>query len=395
MSRVTLVVNRHDEPSETFQRSLAATLVGAGHDVTIHALRVGTKATARVPGTCTTEGLPPSSSPRVLATHLASGGVRGVAVAARRARSRFGTGVRAVRAALLAGPILDTRPDIVHLGFSGIGVALSDCLDLLDGVRIVVSCRGTDELVRPLLDERRGPALASLLGRADGVHAVAGAVARQIVGLGADPGRVHVIRPAVDLNAWTPVAPPPVPPFELVSVGRLEPAKGHDDVLAALAMVRSTGLDARLTVLGSGDHRGPLVLRAARTGLGDVIALPGAATRSAVAATFSRSNLCVLGSLSEGINNGVLEAMASGLPVVSTDVGGMAEVITDGVDGWLVPPGRPDVMARAIARALADPGARSSVGAAARRTVEDRFARARQDEEWARLYSRLALAGRR
>jgi glycosyltransferase involved in cell wall biosynthesis len=391
VSRITVVVNGHGAPSETFQRSLAATLARAGHAVTIHALRPGRERPVPIEGVTLSEGLPASSSTRSLIANMGRGGASLVPVL-RHAVRLFGPGPEAVRAALVAAPILQTEPDVVHLGFSGIGVAIGEALDLLGDVSLVVSCRGTDELVRPLTDPERGPALARLLGRVDRVHAVADAVARQVVALGAPPERVQVIRPAVDLDAW-PVGDPPVgPPFELLSVGRLEAAKGHDDAMAALASVREAGVDARLTILGAGRHRDALVLRRARSGLDPVVHLVGSGSAVDVRRHLARTHLFVCASHSEGINNGVLEAMASGRAVIATDVGGNREVITDAKDGWLVAAARPEHLAARILAVLGDAPSREQVAAAGRRRVHEAFGLERQGDEWRDFYRSLPLA---
>lgn len=394
MTRVTLVLNQHGATSETFQRTLARTLAVGGYDVTVHALE-GALPTG------------PPLHPRVATSvgDLVRGGpvsqLRGavreagpLAHVGRLARARYGLTARAAVAAAHAAPILATEPDIVHVGFSGIGVALADVWPLLGDVPLVVSCRGSAELVQPLLDPSRGPALRRLFECTEVIHVVAAAVGEAVVGFGADPDRVRIVRPAVDLDRWR--VRPPVDldgPLRLVSVGRLVPAKGLDDLFAAVAILRDAGTDVALTVIGDGPHRDALRLRSARSGLDGVVELVGSRTPDEVAASLARAHLLVSPSWSEGINNGVLEAMASGVPVVSTEVGGMGEVITDGVDGWLVGAGRPDQLADAIRRALADPNRLAGVVASARARVEAEFGLARQSAEWLAIYGGLSGGG--
>jgi len=396
MTRVTLVVNRLDAPSETFQRSLASILAGGGHAVTVHALETGRVSDDVVEGVALSQGLAPlgvGPMTRMIGPVIRSSD-RAMAVALRRARARFGTGSRALMAALVAGPILRSRPDVVHLGFSGIGVGIRDALALLDGVTVVASCRGTDELVHPLLDPHRADALAELLHAVDRVHVVADVVGDAVIALGADPSRIRVIRPAVDLDRWTPrhpLAEVDRRPVHLIAVSRLAAAKAHGDLLAALAIIRAGGVDARLTIVGEGPERDVLRLRSARAGLGDAVSLPGAQRPGEVRALMSDADLFVSASLSEGISNGVLEAMALQVPVVATEVGGMAEAITAGVCGWLVPPSRPDLLAAAVISALADPAGLAAVGAAGRARVVEAFGLDRQRAEWLGFYAELPV----
>ncbi|QXC60264.1 glycosyltransferase family 4 protein [Aquihabitans sp. G128] len=184
-------------------------------------------------------------------------------------------------------------------------------------------------------------------------------------------------------------------PLRLVVVARLQPAKGIEDALAALAIVRAGGTDARLRIVGDGPHRDALRLRVARTGLGDHVDLVGPLAPEAVRAELAAADAFVSPSLSEGISNGVLEAMATGVAVISTEVGGMAEVVTDGVDGRLVPAGRPDRLAAALLEVLGDEGARRDLAAAGRERVEAAFGRSRQRAEWLAVYDELAMEARR
>lgn len=394
--RVTLVLNFPLTVSETFQRDLAVTLADGGHEVVVHALQGALPPAGSVhPGIAFSLASPKATDhgPALLRA-LVRSPRRPLAQMARRAIDRFGWTARAARAAALAGPIWATRPDVVHAGFSGIGVALADVWDLLDDVAVVVSCRGTDELVRPSIDPARRNGLARLFARATIVHAVADAVADAVIELGADPARVRVVKPAVDLDRWagTP-APLEGPPWRLATVTRFVPAKGVDDLLAALAVVRGTGLDVALRVVGEGPHLDALRLRAQRTGIDGAVTLVGPCSPDAVAAELGAAHLYVSPSLSEGISNGVLEAMASGVAVVSTAVGGMGEAITDGVEGWLVEPGRPDLLAAAIRHALVDLDRLRAVAAAGRRRVTEDFGRPDQASRWLAIYRDLGGDG--
>lgn len=391
MTRIVLVLNHHAAPSETFQRMLAVGLADAGYDVVVHGLLGDPPPDGDLhPAVRYSSGLPAANDRGHLVSELARRRGAGAHLTARLAIERFGRTARAARAAAQAGPILEQRPDAVHLGFSGIGIELADALDLLDGVPLVVSCRGTEELVRSALDADRAAALRPVLARAAVVHCVADAVAEAAVELGAEPDRIRVIRPAVDLDAWAGgPRPAPQSPWRLVTTTRLVPAKGVDDLLAAVAIARDAGVDASLRVLGEGPARVDLRLLADRLGLADRVELVGAVDPDQVRRELAAAHLYVSASLSEGISNGVLEAMAAGVAVLSTDVGGMAEVIRPGTDGWLVAPGRPDLLAAGIVTALADPDGLASIAAAGRARVRSSFDRPDHVAAWQEVYGGL------
>ncbi|MBI4241885.1 MAG: glycosyltransferase [Candidatus Rokubacteria bacterium] len=152
-------------------------------------------------------------------------------------------------------------------------------------------------------------------------------------------------------------------------VGRLVPVKGHTVLLRALAGLR-TRPDV-LLVAGEGPLRGALEADCRRLGLEGTVVFLG--FRDDIATVLYASDLLVLPSLSEVLPMAVLEAMAIGLPVVATRVGGIPELIEDGREGWLVDPDDPEALRVALEAALADPAARAARGSAARRRVEREF----------------------
>lgn len=170
-------------------------------------------------------------------------------------------------------------------------------------------------------------------------------------------------------------------PAVLGAVGRLEPEKGIDDLLQALALLQASGSDLRLLIYGTGSLRPELLRTARRLGVEDRVELRGfEANRSLI---FSSMDLFVLPSLREGTPNSLLEAMAHGLATVATPVGGVPELVENGREALLVPPRDPSALAAAIDRLLSDPDMAHAMGAAARATAVDRhgFA-ARMERVW-------------
>lgn len=397
MARVTLVVNSFDGVSETFLRSLAAVLEGAGHTVTVHSLRPcrGADGVRQGPndGLLRSLALPGLRSPLFppALARLMVGHPFAAATAVRRAARSSWSTRRAARAAAQAASIIATRPDVVHLAFSGIGVTLQDGLALLGGIRLVVSCRGTAELVQPVIDSERAQALRRLFATADAVHAVSQSVATAVRGMGADPRRLVVIRPAVDPTRFRRERPrqPVGHPLRLVTVARLHWVKALDDLLAAVARLRTRGVEASLMIIGDGPERPPLQFRTHVLRLGDAVQFVGSRRPEEVRDLVETADIFVLTSLSEGINNSVLEAMALEVPVVSTSAGGMPEVITDGVDGLLVPIGDAEAVAAAIMRVGQDPDLASRLAAGGRRRVVEAFTLDHQRREIEDLYRGL------
>ena len=401
--RVTLVVNSFNEGSETFLHTLAAQLVDLGHELTVHAL-LGGRTTmvsgARFDdgaGLCRSSALPAvrsSGFPRA-AARLVGAEPRAVVDAARRSVAHFGPGWRAVRAAMLAAPLLGTRPDVVHVTFSGIGLALLDALEVLEPTtRLVVSCRGSGELVAPVLDPSVRAALARLLRRADAVHAVADVVAAAAVDTGADPSSVHVIRPAVDLERFTRDRPRPLRsgPAQVVTVARLHWVKGIELQLAAAARLLARGHDFQWVVVGGGPEQAPLELRTRWMGLDGVVEFVGARPPDEVRDLLHSADVFVLSSWSEGTANSVLEAMALEVPVVSTASGGMGELLADGVDSMVVATGDAGSLADAVERMIKQPELAAGLAAAGCRKVSGGYTLDRQSAQWGDLYRALGAS---
>jgi glycosyltransferase involved in cell wall biosynthesis len=183
------------------------------------------------------------------------------------------------------------------------------------------------------------------------------------------PDRTVVIHNAVEVDA-AQQATPGGSPMRIVSVGRLAPPKDFGTLLRAVARLRAD--DVATTLLGDGPDRPRLEAEIAELGLAGSVTLagdvPDVATRLAGADVF------VLSSCSEGMPISVLEAMAAGLPVVATDVGGLREVVEDGVTGFLVPAGDARALGERLAQLEADPALRCELGAAARRRAAADFA---------------------
>lgn len=168
-------------------------------------------------------------------------------------------------------------------------------------------------------------------------------------------------------------------PGKLLSVGRLVPMKGFDVLLAALARLRDRGCVFTCTIIGEGPERRRLEALRSKLGLNEIVEFPGAMVQAEVAKELADSTLMVLPCVvapngqSDGIPNVLMEAMASGLPVVSTRVSGIPELIEDGVSGRLVGANDVDGLTDAIETLLGDSVSQERFASAARATVEREF----------------------
>jgi sugar transferase (PEP-CTERM/EpsH1 system associated) len=179
--------------------------------------------------------------------------------------------------------------------------------------------------------------------------------------------------------------------FVIGSVGRLQDVKDQATLIDAFALLH-TMLPAerhrlRLVLIGDGPLRERLTQRIADTGLQDRVWLPGA--HSDVAPVMRSFSLFALSSIAEGTPVTMLEAMASGLPVVSTAVGGIPDLVQDGVSGTLVPPGDAQRLAAALATYVLDAERARSHGAAGRARIEQQYSVAAMLAHYVALYDGL------
>jgi len=196
--------------------------------------------------------------------------------------------------------------------------------------------------------------LARTLSHLDGVTAVSEASA---VSIGAYCGgrRIRVIPNMVD-GPLSYVVPHQAPQEEFVvaSLARLAPEKDLITLLSAAGIAATQHPQLRFVIHGDGPQRGELQDRARSLGLEDVVVFAGAFARADLAKIMAGIDLVVLSSNYEGFGVVLVEGMAYGKPVVATAVGGVPEVVADGVTGFLVPPACPERMAEAILRLASD-----------------------------------------
>ncbi len=194
-------------------------------------------------------------------------------------------------------------------------------------------------------------------------------------------GKLHRIYHGLDLSEFQfslPRRPNGADPVVL-SVARLVEKKGLGDLIEAADFLRRRGRCFQIEIIGDGPLRAALEERVAECGLQDRIRLLGAQPHSAVRQAYARAAAfalpCVVASDGDrdGIPNVLLEAMASGVPVVSTPVSGIPELIESGREGILVPPNRPDDLANALERLLSDPDLSGRLARAAREKIETAF----------------------
>ncbi|WP_181813521.1 glycosyltransferase family 4 protein [Gaiella occulta] len=308
-----------------------------------------------------------------------------------------------VAAARLAREIRRTEPDILHTHTAKAG-AVGRLAALLAGSarpRVVIHTYH-GHVLRGYFGSL-GTWLFRAVERAfargtDVLVAVSPQVRDDLVEIGIAPGRrFAVVRLGIDLEPRVAttvdraqarrqlgIAPGR---FVVGWFGRMTAVKRTDDLIDALVALRGRGVDACLLLVGDGTDRERLELRAKELGVARDVFFLG--YQKDVARWYAVADAVVLTSVSEGTPVTIIEALAAGRPVVSTNVGGVADVVRDGVDGFLVEVGDTAVMAARLAEIAADPALGERLGQAGRERVLRRYAVARLVDDVDRLYRAL------
>jgi glycosyltransferase involved in cell wall biosynthesis len=158
----------------------------------------------------------------------------------------------------------------------------------------------------------------------------------------------------------------------LLFVGRLAGVKGVPVLLEAMAKLKDMP-DLKLTLIGDGPDRGAIEAAVADWRLQERVTFLGYRSQAEVAEQLNETDLFVLPSFAEGVPVVLMEAMASGVPVITTQIAGIPELVRQGVSGWLVPPGDAEALAKVIRRGLEDPAEREAMGIEGRETVEAEY----------------------
>jgi colanic acid/amylovoran biosynthesis glycosyltransferase len=260
----------------------------------------------------------------------------------------------------------------------------------------VVSFRGSD-----LTTERKDNAYAALFRTADRFLPVSDTFRNRLVTMGCPPEKVEVHRSGIDLRKFRCVGRTRVgaEPMRLLSIARLVEKKGIGYALEAVARVAASGRAVRYDVIGDGPLRPALERKSGELGVRHLVRFLGTRDHVQVVTALDDAHALLQPSVTagsgdqEGIPNVLKEAMASGLPVVSTRHSGIPELVEHDVSGFLVPERDVDALVDRIAYLADHPGRWPEMGRAGRKKVEREYDRDRLNRRLMELYGELVAAG--
>jgi glycosyltransferase involved in cell wall biosynthesis len=216
-----------------------------------------------------------------------------------------------------------------------------------------------------------------MAGVPDAVFTVSEQVRRHSIEVdGIDPNRVQTIYNGLNVSDWNEISRPTKTPGNLVvtTVGNIRRVKGHDLFIRAAASIASKFPEVRFNIAGDvlePDYFIELQHLIRDLNLSDRFHFTGGVTN--LREHLATADIFVLPSRSEGFSNAIIEAMAASLPVVAANVGGNAEAVIEGVNGFIIPSEDSAALSAAVSRLIADPSLAEAMGKAGRSLVEENF----------------------
>lgn len=273
----------------------------------------------------------------------------------------------------------------LHVHFATAAANVGLCVKKVFGTSLSLMIHGPDEF-----DDVRGQSLAEKIARADFLFCIGSFARSQAMRL-SDPAhwrKIDVARLGVDTSTYAPRTAKTAGAFHILCVGRLVAAKGQYVLVDAARRLAADKRDFRVTIVGAGPEERGLRAAVRDAGLEQHVTLAGALNQEQVRRLYEEADAFVLPSFAEGIPVVLMEAMASGVPCVTTRITGIPELIRSDDEGLLVAPSDAEALADAIARLIDDPGLRARIGAAARRRVDADFHLERNTARLASLFAR-------
>lgn len=240
------------------------------------------------------------------------------------------------------------KPDIIHLQWPSVLPWFEEALTLQE-IPIILSQRGFHINVRPFVDEENFKYLRSWYPKIAGFHSVSWAIASNGDKIWNGPGKIdRVVYTGLPLKEF-PFSEKynRSEPLKLLSVGRAHWVKAYEYALESCRILKRMDISFHYSIIGGAGEE-ELQFLISDMDLQDCVSLVGRVSQEEVYRSMQEASLLLMPSVEEGLPNVVVEAMALGLPVLSTDCGGVPELIEDGKEGWIVPIRDPEAMAEAV-----------------------------------------------
>lgn len=274
-------------------------------------------------------------------------------------------------AAYFAGVVRQLGIQHIHAHWATYPALAARVMNEIAGIRFTFTAHAHDIFLP-------NPYLVSNIAAADRVVTISEYNRRYLAPLGTAADKLTVVPCGIDFREFDAIDSRRPKPGLIMAVGRLEPIKGFTYLVDACARLRDRGVAVECDIVGDGSLRAELQRQIADRDLGAVVHLRGAQDARTVRELLSRATVFALPCVrtpagdQDGVPVALMEAMAIGLPVVTTPISGIPDLVADRTSGLLVPSADADALADALERVLADHALRETLGAGARRDVRTR-----------------------
>lgn len=291
-------------------------------------------------------------------------------------------------------PIVNNQPDIFHIQWAKTIDRYPEIFKLLK-CRFVLSLRGAHINYSPVHNTKLAESYKKFFPLIDSFHAVSKAIAEESTRYGAEPRKIKVIYSSVrdDLLNENDLAADDSEILKIISIGRFHWKKGYHYALDAMNILKEKKIRFDYTIVAHGVIPEEILFLIDEYDLSNEVKIIPGLKHDTLVKTLQQSHLLLLPSVEEGIANVVLEAMSLGIPVITTDCGGMSEVIIEKSNGYIVPVRNPaEIASRIIEFIASGKSEKEIITAGALQTIRNNFSRARQIDEFKELYNSLVQA---
>lgn len=288
-------------------------------------------------------------------------------------------------------PILNNKPDIFHIQWAKTVEQHPELFELLNS-KFIVSLRGAHINYSPILDFNLAEAYRKYFPGIDGFHAVSEHIGREAMKYGAEKNKIKVIHSSIKDELFLKKSElyKSGNTLEIISIGRFHWKKGYHYALDAMKILNDSKIDFTYSIIAQGKIPEEITFMINEYGLSDKVKIIPGMKHDELIKKLQTSHLLILPSVEEGIANVVLEAMATGVPVLTTDCGGMDEVVVDKVNGYIVPVRDPVLLSDKIKQFInSDIEFKTEIVKKAKNTIKEDFSIDKQMREFSGLYNTI------
>lgn len=287
-------------------------------------------------------------------------------------------------------PLVNYNPDIIHLLTSNVFENIEPILET-KRIKLIVSFRGYDINVFPKQSEANKILTQKIFKKADVLHFISENLKDTAIDLGAPTSKCKVIYRSIRNNSKVGGKRNSIENGKLIilSVGRLVWEKGYLYALETIAILKNKGFDFEYQIAGNGIDYNMLVYHTYRLNIQDRVKFLGELDREEIQKKLLTADIYFQPSLTEALSVALIEASYFGLPIVSSNIGGIPEIIKCGVSGLLNNSCNPEEYAESLIRLINDKDLRIRMGNSAHNFILENFSREREINEWIQLYGTL------